>query len=507
MKKALKLALLHMDVGHKQVEANRARLVELAGRAAGREAKIILAPELAVSGYSFSGPREVTPFAETARGPTAAALAEVARRFGVFIAFGLAEKDAAGAILHNSALVLGPDGKTACIYRKINAESRWACPGDPVQDNTFETPWGRVGLLICSDTYYGLMPRITALRGADLLLVPANWPIAGIDPQELWSARALENGFALAACNRTGIDRTMDCRKAPSVICDNRGRTLAASMGPGSRIVMHDLPLDANGRLESSRRKKLLAARRPEHYHGCYLDLRPVKDLTSFFDLPPAGRLNLLAVVPSQSRHPAEALNLELAAKTPVPETLCLVPVLDEPAPELETLEATTARWQVAACACTIQGGLRRLHLFRNGRLDSNWTLPAWPLGEGDSLPRFDFGPARITLAPMAALRHPEPALAASKQGCDLAIAIEPEISAGDRLLAGARTIENLAIAACGRNLAGIWQPPEGHRRWAEDLAEPGQACRLTLDTGRTRQKRFQDRVDFRTLLAASFNG
>jgi hypothetical protein len=188
-----------------------------------------------------------------------------------------------------------------------------------------------------------------------------------------------------------------------------------------------------------------------------------------------------------------------------VPGTLCLIPVLDKPAGELEALEAASSRWQVAACACIIKGGLRHFHLFRDGELVASWTLPAWPLTDNHSLPSFDHGPARISIAPMAALRHPEPALAASKQGCDLAIAIEPEIGPGDRLLAGARTIENLAISACGRNLAGIWQPPRGHQRWSEDLAEPGRACRLTLDTGRIRQKRFQDRVDFRTLLADSF--
>jgi predicted amidohydrolase len=56
------------------------------------------------------------------------------------------------------------------------------------------------------------MPRITALRGADLLLIPANWPPSGLDPVELWRARAIENGFFVAGCNRTGIDLKMDCR-------------------------------------------------------------------------------------------------------------------------------------------------------------------------------------------------------------------------------------------------------------------------------------------------------
>ncbi len=78
MKKHLKLALLHMDIGHKQVETNRKRLLELANEAAGRGAGIILAPEPAVSGYSFQSRDDIATFAESASGPTATALAETA---------------------------------------------------------------------------------------------------------------------------------------------------------------------------------------------------------------------------------------------------------------------------------------------------------------------------------------------------------------------------------------------------------------------------------------------
>ncbi len=504
MKKSLKLGLLHMEIVHKQPEANRACLVKLAKKAADRGAGIILAPELAISGYSFYSPEDVMPFSETADGPTTMALAEVAARHGVFIAFGLAEKAKNSAVVFNSALVLDPDGKIACRYRKINAESRWACPGDPVQNNTFDTPWGRVGLLICSDTYYSLMPRITALRGADLLLVPANWPPAGLDPRELWSARALENGFALAACNRTGIDKVMDCRKASSMVCDNQGQHLAASLGPGSRILLVDLPLNRNGCLESRIRHQILAKRHPDQYSGCYLNLHPVKDLTSFFNLPPAGKLNLLAVVPLPRQSPVEALNLNLAASQPAKGTLCLLPLLNNQTQELEALEAASGRWQLSACTCTINGGFRTYYLFESGRLSAKWEIPLWPTINGTSPAEFDFGPARIILSCLAALHHPEPALAASKHGGDLAIAIESSMGSQDRLLAGVRSIENLAIAVSAKNQAGIWLPPEGHQRWGETLAGPGKTCSQVLDTGRTRAKRFQDRVDFKTLLTDS---
>ncbi|NCC94577.1 MAG: hypothetical protein EOM10_15100, partial [Opitutae bacterium] len=55
-------------------------------------------------------------------------------------------------------------------------------------------------------------------------------------------------------------------------------------------------------------------------------------------------------------------------------------------------------------------------------------------------LPMFDFGPARLLFAPLATLRHPEPFLAAAKQGCDLALSSDRCLSPGEQLLAGVRT-------------------------------------------------------------------
>jgi biotin synthase-like enzyme len=69
------------------------------------------------------------------------------------------------------------------------------------------------------------------------------------------------------------------------------------------------------------------------------------------------------------------------------------------------------------------------------------------------------------------------------------------------RLLAGARTINHLATAVCAANGAGIWMRPEGHQRWHEEQAGSGERCTFVLDNSLTRQKKFQDRVDFEILL------
>ena len=279
----LKLALLHADIRHKEPQHNGETLLGLIRGAAREGAKLVVAPEMALSGYSFTGRRDILPYCQEEGGPILSAIAGVVESTGIYLCLGLATRDKESGILYNSALVFAPDGRILCRYHKINAESRWACPGDPLADNTFATPWGRVGVLICSDSYHSLMSRVTALRGADLLLIPTNWPPTGLVAQEIWRARALENGFTVAACNRTGIDLSMDCREAPSAVFDGAGKSLLNERCSQSRIFLVDIPLDPSQRLPSQRRRQCLAVRPVAQVHDCYLNLSAITDLTSFW--------------------------------------------------------------------------------------------------------------------------------------------------------------------------------------------------------------------------------
>jgi hypothetical protein len=154
----------------------------------------------------------------------------------------------------------------------------------------------------------------------------------------------------------------------------------------------------------------------------------------------------------------------------------------------------------LAVVTCSPNGVGRRRYIFQNNGEVRQWDLPLWPFDRSTQIPSFDFGPARLHLVPLDALAHPEMAAAAAKQGGDMALALEEELSPEHRLLAGARTIENIAVAVCACNGAGIWITPEGHQRWEETFAAPGEICSYPLDTQRTRMKRFQDCIDFEVL-------
>lgn len=497
---SLKLGLLHLAVDHKQPDSNRQQLLSLCREAGERGVQMIVAPELAISGYSFADIRDMAPYAETADGPTLTGVAAICRAYGIHACIGMAERDPHGALLYNSAFVLDSRGQIICRYRKMNAEFRWACPGDPTEDNTFATPWGRVGVLICSDCYHSLMPRVTALRGANLLLVLANWPpTEGLEPVEIWRARAVENGFFVAVCNRTGLDTTMDCRMAPSALISAHGAVHLEKTARSSRLIRINVPLNSQGHLKAGQRLKRLAGRNREQMHGCYLNRSGISDLTSLLNLPQTGRLRLLVHCPD----PETGLQPSLAGITAgdrMAETLHILPTGHYQDIAVENLHLwCSASGQKAVFNRITEKG-ETLYWLDGKKESRSWRWDSRHGQPGEPFAVYDCGPARVHLLPGSALLHPELVLACAKQGADLVIIFSQLFNETVCLLAGARTIEQTAVAVSSPQGAGIWMTPEAHQRWAEILARPGEHCDALLDTTRTRIKRFQDRIDYHTL-------
>lgn len=503
----LKLGLLHLAVVHKEPERNRQQLFSICREAGERGVQLLVAPEMAISGYAFASVGEMAPYAETTDGPTLSGVGAICRDYGIHACIGLAERDPSTGILYNSAFVIDPQGQPVLRYRKMNAEFRWACPGDPCEDNTFATPWGRVGVLICSDSYHSLMPRVTALRGANLLLVLANWPpVGGLDPVEIWRARAVENGFFVAVCNRTGLDATMDCRMAPSALISAQGAVQLHKKSRTSKLIRISVPLNGEGQLKSGQRLKRLSGRNRKRMHGCYLNRSGIDDLGSFLNLPPVGRLHVHAHCPDGQAglHPALA---RIEASGPMAETLHILPTgsyADSDIAGLRVWCAATGQWAVLNRS-TEAGEV--LYWF-DGQGEPRSRPWDSIHGDGDDpWPVFDCGAARVHVVPGCALFHPELVLACAKQGADLVLIFNRVFNERVCLLAGARTIEQTTVLVSSPQGTGIWSTPHGHQRWSETLARPGEHCTAVLDTTITRRKRFQDRIDYQTLFQKSSIG
>lgn len=170
-----------------------------------------LLPELAFSGYLFTNHHEVDTTAEQVRilgdrltgGPIQNWLQDMADDLDAAVGAGVVEAD--GDHRYNSALLTSPDG-LLLHYRKVHLfgeERRWFEPGDlgfPVRR------WRGVGLgmMICFDWRFPESARTLALKGAEVILHPANLVLSTCP--EAMVTRALENRVWCLTGDRVGVE-------------------------------------------------------------------------------------------------------------------------------------------------------------------------------------------------------------------------------------------------------------------------------------------------------------
>jgi predicted amidohydrolase len=161
-------------------------------------------PECAISGYAIPSRDEAERLAEPIPGPSTAALTDHCRATGMHVACGLLERD--GERLYNAAVLIGPGGLMG-KHRKghlvpIGADAFVAHGEDlPV----FEVPGARIGMLICYEVRFPEISRVLALKGAQMLVIVANWPAGAlVNPTIMVPARAAENNVHVVAANRAG---------------------------------------------------------------------------------------------------------------------------------------------------------------------------------------------------------------------------------------------------------------------------------------------------------------
>jgi N-carbamoylputrescine amidase len=195
--------------------------------AAAMGAQIICTEELFRSQYFCREENhELFALAEPIPGPSTNALGSLARELGVIIVASLFERRAAG-LYHNTAAVIGADGEILGLYRKMHIpddplyfEKFYFTPGD-LGFRNFDTPFGRVGVLVCWDQWYPEAARLSSLSGANILFYPtaigwhpsekAQYGPAQLDAwQTIQRSHAIANGIYVAAVNRTGFEGPPD---------------------------------------------------------------------------------------------------------------------------------------------------------------------------------------------------------------------------------------------------------------------------------------------------------
>ncbi len=252
---------------------NLARAVEWVERAARDGAAVICLPELFRSPY-FCQREDPALFdlAEPIPGPSTEALGKIAKARQVTVIASLFERRAAG-LYHNSVVVLDAQGEVAGIYRKMHIpddpgyyEKFYFTPGD-LGFKTFDTPVGRIGVLICWDQWYPEAARLTALRGADILFYPTaiGWhphekDTFGVSQQDAWRTiqrgHAIANGVCVAAVNRVGLEKPVEDAAGiefwgSTFLSDPFGVVVAEADSRGEQVVMGEVD---RARIEDVRR-------------------------------------------------------------------------------------------------------------------------------------------------------------------------------------------------------------------------------------------------------------
>ena len=229
---------------------------------------LLVLPEFFATGYQFVSKEEVAELAEPVPdGETTEFLINLSREKGMYIVAGLPERD--GNNFYNSAVLTGPEGFIG-RYRKTHLffeEKIFFAPGDS-GFQVWDTPIGKIGIMICFDWFFPESARTLALKGAEVIAHPSNL-VLPYCPQSM-PIRCLENRVYAVTANRIGTEQRKEGEAltfiGQSQITSPKAEILVRA-GTDEEVLMTadiDLSLARNKKLNQY--NDLFKDRRPELY-------------------------------------------------------------------------------------------------------------------------------------------------------------------------------------------------------------------------------------------------
>lgn len=247
----LRLAIAQMEISPGQAEENMRRARALAEESARQGAELLLLPELWLSGYDLTQAKaHAQVFADTFR----ERWAKLAETIGLHIAGTVLAPSRFGRPA-NTALVFSPTGQVLAEYHKVHLfepmrEQTYLAAGKTMP--CFDLPWGRTALAICYDLRFPEIFRHFALGGAELVLLPAQWPLARVEHWRiLLRARAIENQLWMVAGNRSGRDPGGTIFAGHSAVISPWGEIVVEG-GEERALLLADLDLEESKRTQQS---------------------------------------------------------------------------------------------------------------------------------------------------------------------------------------------------------------------------------------------------------------
>jgi predicted amidohydrolase len=257
----------------RDLEADFATIETLIATARAEGVQLLALPEACLGGYLAhldGGADEPPPL--RADGPEIARLAGLAG--DMVVCAGYCEAD--GDLRYNSVVCVS-DGRVLGNHRKVHQplrENASYASGDSFA--AFDTPVGRIGLLICYDKAFPESARALALDGAESIVVVSAWPGSRTNaPADLaddrWTrrfdlfdrARALENQVVWVSANQSGTFGSLRFVCSAKVV--DPGGDVLATTGTAAGMAVADV--DVAAAIEAARRSMgHLRDRRPDTY-------------------------------------------------------------------------------------------------------------------------------------------------------------------------------------------------------------------------------------------------
>lgn len=236
-----KVAVAQFSAGTDKAQ-NRKNIAALIAEAASEGSELVVLPENAMYSHPDSSV-DLYPFSEDLDGEFSRFLQAAARTNHLWVVAGMTESIHATRKVHNTVLVVNPDGALQGAYRKVHLydafgyrESDSVQAGELDRPTTFSIGGTTFGLMTCYDLRFPESARRLVDVGAEVIVIPAAW-VAGPLKEEHWStllrARAIENTVYVAAAGQTGpvcVGR--------SVIVDPAG-VVKADAGPQPGLATH----------------------------------------------------------------------------------------------------------------------------------------------------------------------------------------------------------------------------------------------------------------------------
>jgi predicted amidohydrolase len=226
----MRLALIPLAITPRKREQNFHRFACILEDVLRHQPDLICLPECAFTGYLYDE-SDLLEFAEPLDGFTISAMANLARRHGVFLAFGFLERTPDG--VYDSAVVLNPLGEICLIHRKVMEQAPFLRGRNA---SVAETKLGKLGLLICGDLFHEEV-LATLPRDVRLLLVPMSRGFDGRSPDvQRWESE--ERAAYSEAIRQAGVptalvnsleQNTPEGAFGGAMLVDAQGRVLVES--------------------------------------------------------------------------------------------------------------------------------------------------------------------------------------------------------------------------------------------------------------------------------------